>query len=424
MKKTVVTMLIVASLVLMPVLAVLALQSDSVPVDVSPYNDTNAQVWGNYIVWRRFNNDDEYNQYADWGDEPSWIMVHNIVTGETWNITPANVMNEHESYEWAESPSIWNGHIIYEYTVGGDSNEQKVFMYNISTGETWDVPIPISYQAGQLCRIHGDWIMTTDYDDGRRQLYLYNYVTTEFKTLISDAQPETTGDVTAYGDFYIFDRYNPSTLVHQICIFNVSSYQMLFLDATDVGINNLRLADCYEEKLLIFALEVTPTSSWNEYIYDFSSVDWTSFGATTIYYWNTHIYANLIPIDRDFTTDAQGGAIWGEWVVYADYPGIVGSVSPNVRAVNYVSNTTMNLTYNVYFQYPTDMYLDKVVFMDNKNSDTNYGDQRDDFDVYRLTTDVEAMSSSIWALLPLIMVAMAAIAIGAAAKVMGGGGRW
>lgn len=431
MKKTLCVMLVIVLLALLPAYTVIALQTEIVPVDPSPYYDNNAQVWGNYIVWRRAINIDN-DPYIDFGTEPSWIMVNNIVTGETWNITPANVKSPQSGdtlYEWAEAPSIWNGHVIYEYTYGDEAYETRIYMYNISSNETWDVPFPTTYQAGHSCFIYDDWIMATHYGTSYRQLYLYNYRTTEFKTLISASDPHTASYVGAYGNFVVYTRYNPSTVVYDIAIFNLSSssYQTVILDGTDAGINSILFDDIYDDKIVIDVLEVTPTSSWNLYLYDISAIDWTTVGIEETYQWNSHISSNVTPIDVDFTSDARYGSMWGEWIVYADYPGSVGSTAPNVRAVNYVSNRTMNLTYSGYYQFPQDMYMDKLVFTDNKNSDTNFGNATDNYDIYRLQTDIESLSLSIWAILPLIMVAMAAVAIGAAAKVfggVGGGGGW
>ena len=422
MKRSLITLAIAVLLILVPVLTVVAIQTESTPVDISPYDDGDASVWGLYIVWRRAININD-DTTIDFGTEPSWIMIHNIATGETWNITPANTINGHGNYEWAESPSIWNGKVIYEFVDGADAWNSHIYMYNISANTTWNVGVTTTYQGGHNCHIYDDWIMATHYGTSNRQLYLYNYITKEMKTLVSTSDVYTVGTISAYGDFYVYNRYNPATLVYQICIFNISSYQTLVLDATDIGANNLRLSDIYDTKILFYVLEVTPTSSWNEYIFDFLDVDWTSFGLSTQIQW-TYIEPRTTDIDVDFTSDATGGAIWGNWVVYADYPGAVASRMSNVRAINYVTDQTLNLTYNAYDQIPTDIYMDKIVFQDNKNSPTNYGDRRDNFDIYRLTTDIEAMGSVVWNILPLVLVAMAVVAIGAASKIMGGGGRW
>lgn len=406
-------------MIVLPVYTANAIQTEVVPVDPAPYYDDSPHVWGNYIVWRRAINVDD-DTIIDFGTEPSWIMVHNLVSDETWNITPANVLNSYAKYEWAESPSIWNGKVVYEYVWGNEAYKSGVYMYNISQNETWKVPIPTTYQGGHYTEIYGDFILATHYGTSQRQGFLYNYETKEFKTLVTTTSGLTIGDVSFTDNFITYTTYNPGTLVYTINIFNISSYQIATLDASVFGINHLLSSDMYNNYIVCQILEISPTSSWNLFIYDITQINWLSFGATTTYQWAS-IYENLTAIDRDFTSDAVNGNIWANWIVYTDFTGAVGSSPSNIRLVNIESDRSINMTYNVYFQDTPDIYMDKIVWRDNRNSDTNYGNARDIFDIYRSQTDIESMTTSMYIILPLFAVAMIIGAVAIAIRQSFGG---
>jgi len=416
MKNKVFAALVALTLVALVPYVAGAIDTDYVVVDPSPYVDSHAHVWGTKVVWRRAINIDN-DPYIDVLLEPSWIMMYDTASKESINITPANVLNVWGDYESAEAPAIWGNKIIYEYQYGDDGWEDQLRMYNISSGETWTVPIPITHTSGHSHNIHGEWILASHYGTGNRQLYLYNYITTEFKTMISTADPYTALDPCISNNHAIYTRYNPSTLVFQVCIFNLTSYKLAILDATDIGSNNLRSFDVYDYTLSLGVQKVTPVTTWDSYVYDLTAIPWDTFGISQVFYWGSHISGNVTTVDDNSTYDSYPGYIWGDWVAFN-----VDGTYNDVIAYNMASNRTVNVTVNSYTQTVSGIYMDKIVWVDNRNGDTNYGNYSDNWDVYRTQTASENVSELIWAILPLILVGMAVTAVAVAIKGIGGRG--
>jgi len=311
-------------------------------IDPSRYYDSKPCIWGDYVVWRRAINQNG-NSVIELS-EPSWIMLHNYNTGKTLNITAENKQFEEGIYYHAQSPDIWNGKIIYEAQGSANSYDTRLYMYNITSKDTWEIPLKSSeYSHGHLHLIYNDWIVYTNIENDKRQAYLYNYVDGIYRTIVGKGE-----NYTVYG---------------------------LAMDSKNIVISCLNETNVYSIK--IYNIFTTITESVN-YTGNYSKIIGTSVYngnvAISVYeenQWNTYLY-NIN--QREFAVkyeNTYGMLIWDNNVVYKSNNTIYFETLDNKTAIPLGNN-----------QYIGDIYGDVIVWMSNENSGVFTGDARDDFDIY------------------------------------------
>lgn len=319
-------------------------------VDPSPYYDSKPCVYGNYIVWRRAVNQDN-NEYIELR-EPSWIMIHDIHSGTTWNITEENtLMNNPDIYYHAESPEIYDGKIIYEAQGSGNSWDTRLFMYNISSKETWEIPLrSTTYAHGHHHLIDQDWIAYTHKENGKRQAYILNYEDWSYRTIVGKNENYSVYGMVMWGDNVVITVLNNSG-GYELLIYDISTTMRSNI-IIDVGGNYTKAiaTTIHEDQVGISILEGEGNETqWNAYIYNLQSgvLDKFQDGIYGLLIWDTQIAYEK---DGDIHICEEGQ----ETIV-------ISSIGR---------------------QYIGDIYNNAVVWVDNSNAEGNHGDASDDWDVF------------------------------------------
>lgn len=352
-------------------------------VDPSPYYDSKPCIWGNYIVWRRAINQNN-NEFIELR-EPSWIMVHNIDSGSTWNITKVNtLMGNPNVYYHAESPEIHDGKIIYEAQGSGNSWDTRLYMYNISSKKTWEIPLKSTdYAHGHLHLIHDDWIAYTHKENGKRQAYILNYEDGNYRTILGKNENYSVYGMVMWDDNVVITALN-----------NSGGYEILCYDISTTIRKNIEIdgnyskaiaTTIYQDQVGINILEMGDNQTqWNAYTYNLQS-------------------SNLVK----FQDGIYGLLIWNNQIAYEEDGDI------HIHEAGQETIIT-----SIRRQYLGDIYNNAVVWMDNSNSEGNYGDARDDLDVFvrKQVTYQEVISKN----LIFILIIIALIVIGILASRSGG----
>ena len=340
-------------------------------IDPSPYYDSQPRVYGNHVTWRRAINQNA-NEYIEL-NEPSWIMAHNLETGKTWNVTPANKVMGGTVFYHAQSPDISGDRIVYEAQTGLNSSDTKLFLYNISQKKTWELPIRSTSKAqGHLHCMSGNWVAYTNYHNGSRQAYLYNYQDGIYRTILGINDGNTTYGMVMSKDYVVITMKNESN-VFSILAYNIGSGHKEMI--TD-DLSRIMLA--------------TTTSGKNIGIIS------KNFNGTE---WSTRIYR----IGTGFTKsyDSKGILIWGDSVAISngDYISFLSSDSYEWAVINGQN------------QRLGDIYKNNIVWSDNENSEALHGDARDNYDIYIRTviTDKEIFIEWMWLVLVIVAIIIALV---------------
>ena len=347
MNKAILSIILIMMLQLasMPVIAQeIAIQS----IDPSPYYDSKPCIHGNYIVWRRAVNQNN-NQYIEL-KEPSWIMVYDIQNGKSWNITEENtLMASSNIYYHAQSPEIYGDKIIYEKQCSDNSWDTKLFMYNISNGQTWQIPLKSTdYSHGHIHLIYGDWIAYTHSENDKKQAYLINYRDWSYRTIIGKGENYSVYGMVMWDTNIVISALNNSGGMELL------RYNIMTTEREPIMVNRnysrITATSIYERKVGINVYE--------------------SDGNTS--HWRTYV----MNLDTDyldqFKSDIYGIMLWEDKIIYEE--------SGNIHI--YVEGTATTTISSIGKQYLGDVYQDDIVWMDNSNSETNYGDPRDDLDIF------------------------------------------
>ena len=380
-------LVIIIAMCMMSIAIVPAVASEVVikSVDPSPYYDSKPCIWGNYIVWRRAINQNN-NQYIELR-EPSWIMVHNINSGKTWNITEVNkLMRKPDIYFHAESPEIWNGKIIYEAQNSSNSWDTRLYMYNISSKKEWEIPLrSTNYAHGHLHLIHGDWIAYTHKENDKRQAYVVNYKDGNYRTILGKNENYNVYAMVMWDNDVVITVLNESG-GFEIMEYNIATTQR---DLIDLGRNYSKAiaTTIYKDKVGIGILEGEGNETqWNAYIYHLQS-------------------GNLDKLQDGI----YGLLIWDNQMAYVEDGEI------------HIHDTGQEIIISsVGRQYMGDIYNNAVVWMDNSNSEVFHGDARDDLDVFvrKEITNREIISKN----LIFIIILIGVIVVGLMLRGSGKGG--
>ena len=313
-------------------------------ISPNPYYDSKPSVWGNYIVWRRGINQND-NSYIDLY-EPSWIMVYNIETRNTYNITPILQFLYGDKYYHAEAPEIWNNKIIYEAQAGGNSTDTHLYMYDIDTKETKKMPLKSSTTAnGHLSLIYNDWIVYTDKQNDKKQAYLFNYNNGVYRTILGKGSNYSIYGIVMHENNVVLTVYN-QTNVFEIWNYNIET------TVTD--------------KIITNSTQIMATSVYNNLIglTKLNIIDNETFWSICVH--DTLLNRTYFELDNTFG-------------ILVDLDGIVYESGNNIIIETNLTTVEIPSLYN---QYLGDKYNNILVWMDNSNSNTTYGDARDDFDIY------------------------------------------
>lgn len=262
-------------------------------VDPSPYYDSKPCIYGNYVVWRRAINQNN-NEYIELR-EPSWIMVHDIHKGITWNITAVNtLMTDPNIYYHAQSPDIYDGKIIYEAQGSGNSWDTRLYMYNISSKETWEIPLKsTSYAHGHHHIIDGNWIAYTHKENDKRQAYLLNYKDGNYRTIVGKNENYSVYGMVMWKNTIVITALN-----------NTGGYELLTYDIRSTIRKNIHISSnrnyskiiattMYEDEIGISIYEtVDNKSQWNAYTYDIPNGSLYKFmdGINGFLMWDTKMF--------------------------------------------------------------------------------------------------------------------------------------
>lgn len=391
---------------------VVADEFGSVPIDINnDYIDTLPDVWGTYIVWSRgldISGDGVINN-----DEPSYIMIQDILSEEMWNITSdenGGFRYSNTHYFHASYPSISDGKVLYRFKVGTNYDHTHLGMYNISTNETWNdkIPIPTSLDGGYtygLSKLNGDWIITTDGTGGQKQGHVYNFETTDYYFLNGDRPTTGVGEY----EIEIFDNYicwgermfdGSNYMVTNII--NLDNYKCIQLNASDKPSSSIiktRLGDIYGD---IIVLGLDTTSLYDLYLFDLESVDWDNilgnYHSPEPYMWSDmegNTTELFIGVNVGNNIDLYSVNIWLDKIYYQN------NNEQGKIFMYYIFKNNTKIVYNVPFDVNFGgVHFDKVVWSDDRSGEYN---------IYRLTTNIESFSTIMMLSIPLIMIGVVVV---------------
>ena len=346
---------------------------------ISPnqYYDSRPNIWDNNIVWRRAINQDGNERIEI--SEPSWIMLYNTESGETRNITEEIVKFREGVYLHAESPDIWNDKIIYEAQASGNSIDTKLYMYNITSKDIWEIPIQSSkYASGHLHAIYGDWIVYTNMKDGKRQAYLYNYNVGFYRTIVGVGENYSVYGLTMNDEYVIITALN-ETNEFEIIIYDIMSTDTTYLNYTN-NYTQIIGTSVYSDNIAISVLEnINNQTEWNSYLYNIRSKEY---------------YTKI--------ENVCGVLIWEDNIAYK----LNGNIHITIGNKTNVIEARQTL-------YLGDIYKNAIVWMSNENSGSLTGSARDNFDIYVRTviTNKELIEMGTIALIMISVVVVLIIII-------------
>lgn len=396
-------------MVCMPI--VNAIQTDKIYVGETgiiggyPTYDYDAQRGSDYIVWTRsidiYDSIGNVNPDGDTSDifDPSWIMVHQVSTGESWNITPdydAGLKISPNYYYHSQSVSIDGSKILYEVMYGNDDWEKTLYMHNITTNETWHIPHGTlsAYTSGHDHQIHGDWIYFTHYGGGGRYIYVYNYITGEGRRI--DGGALDNGNLGINDDFMWFtDRTGTPDIMK---IYGLENGKLTQIDGTNIGAS---IYGCnkasYNDRYLGITLKIG--TDYDSYIIDLEGMNITDDGGDVTIYWENIASENIIEVDTEDSYDSFAPYTDGYYAIY-----------------QYTDNNNDIMIYNIgedrktYFassnndEILTDFTGSTILYNSNINSFTHNNDATDDYDIYRSLSDTENMANSFITIVPIVIL--------------------
>ena len=406
-------MLIVGMIMMLCVPLVNAIQTDKIYVGetgiiggVSTY-DYDAQKGDGYIVWTRALDlmDSGGNLIPD-GDvisagglhDPSWIMIQEISSGTTWNLTAdydAGFRTGNYYYH-AGSVSIHGKKVLYELVWGTSNWERTLYMYNITSDETWQIPHGTlsTYTSGYEHQIFGDWIYFSHYGGGGRQIYVYNYETGEGRRIDGGATSNTGFGINEDLMWFSDTTGTPDILK----IYGLDTGKLTQIDGTNIGATIYASSkSSYDGRYLGLSLLIG--TDYDSYIIDLEGMNITDEGGDVLIYWENIAEENIIEVDTENSYNSYAPFTDGRYAIY-----------------NYVGNNLDIMIYDIdedrkiYFvassnyEGLSDFTGSTILYNTNINSFTHNNDATDDFDIYRSVSDTEAISSTFINAVPVIII--------------------
>ncbi len=372
-----------------------------------PTYDYDGQKGDGYIVWTRALDlmDSGGNLIPD-GDvvsagglhDPSWIMIQDIGTGLSWNLTAdydAGFRTGNYYYH-SGSVSIYGKKVLYESIWGPSNWERTLYMYNITTNETWRIPHGFlsSYTSGYEHQIHDDWIFFTHYGGGGRIIYVYNYETGVGRRIDGGATSNTGLGINEDLMWFSDTTGTPDILK----IYGLDTGKLTQIDGTNIGANIYASSKTsYDGKYLGLTLLIG--TDYDSYIIDLEGMNITDEGGDEIIYWENIAEENIIEVDTENSYNSYAPFTDGRYEIYS-----------------YVDNNLDIMIYDIdedrktYFassnndERLSDFTGSTILYNTNINSFTHNNDATDDFDIYRSVSDTEAISTTFINIVPIIII--------------------
>jgi len=385
-----------------------------------PTYDYDAYRWGDYIVWVRaldiYDNSGNVNPDGDVTDrfDPSWVMIHQISTGESWNITPdydAGLFISPNQYHHAQAVSIWGGKVLYEYVYGDDDWERTLYMYNITTEEYWNIPHGslTSHTSGHTHQIYGDWICFTTYGGGGRTIYVMNYKTSEGRR-IDDGEVSNTA-IGMDEDFVWFTATAGSPDI--LLIHGLVNDVVTAISGEHIG------ASIYAGRKSsngLLGIRIVQGGNSDSYIIDMEALNITDEGGDKTIYWEDIPDDALIEVDTE-SYDSYAPLTDGNYAIY-NYD----NAERDIMIYDIDSEQKTYFATSSNDEVLSDYYNTMIIYRTNINSFVHNNDARDDYDIYRSVSDTEFIGESITAIVPIVIIILITGAILGAFKLFGSGG--
>jgi hypothetical protein len=375
------TILLAISILMPPCMAknILVEQVTIKSIAPSPYYDSKPSVWGDNIVWRRAVNQNSNTKIEL--SEPSWIMIYNIKDNEAYNITPVLTFVWGDKYDHAEAPEIYGNKVIYEAQISGNSSDTRLFMYDINSKDTIQIPLLSTTNShGHLHLIYDTWIVYTDIQNNKRQAYMYNYETGAYRTIIGKGDTHTVYGAVMDGTSIIL------TIADVSGEFEIWNYDIYTSNIKILMSSNtiLMATSIYENVIGITELNDNKTM-WQASSYNLLTNETVQFKNNT---------NSLIISSTYFAFESNGTLILSK------------------RIINNETDIIEIKSYST--KYIGDIYENTLVWMENSNTNVSFGNAKDDFDIYvRTVITVEQMViDGIWFVISIIGVILIIIAAG------------
>lgn len=433
MNKALSIMIVIGMLLMVAMPIVNAIHTDTVYVGetgkIAGYNtdDYDAQRWGDYIVWTRAldiydsggNVIPDGNVVSGGGlHDPSWIMVQQISTGQSWNITPdydAGLRISPNYYYHSGSVSIYNNHVLYETIYGDDNWERTLYMYNITTNETWHIPQGLStYTGGYEHQIFGDWIYFTHYGNGR-YIYVYNYKTGEGRRI--DGGATSNSYLGMNKDFMWFTDTGSSPNV--LKIYGLYTGKLTQISGVNVGASIYASNKASSGGLL--GVFLSASGDMDSYIIDMEGMNITDQGSDTTIYWEDIAEDNLITVDTEDSYDSYAPYTDGFNAIYS----ISDGTQQDIMIYDIAEDRNIPFATSSNDERLSDYHSSMILYNSNINSFTKNNNPTDDYDIYRSVSDTEYINNTIWDYAPYIIILLVIGVILGAFKLFGasaGGG--
>jgi len=385
-----------------------------------PTFDYDAHRWGDYIVWIRgldiYDGSGSVNPDGDVMDyyDPSWIMVYQISTGESWNITPdydAGLRVSPNIYYHADSLAIYGTHILYSEFYGSLHYQAHLVMYNLTTDERWVVqPTALYPEArGYENGVYGDWLYFTHYGSSGRLIFVYNYKTGEGRR-IDDGELSNT----ALGmdeDFMWFTATGGTPDI--LKIHGIVGDKITTISGEHIGADIYASPTSYNGLLGISLDDGVDSDS---YIIDMGILNITDVGADVTIYWEDIPDDAKIVVDTE-AYDSNAPLVWGGYAVYNYY-----NANQDIMIYDIDDGRKIYFATTDNDEILTDYHNTMIVYTTNVNSFVHNNDARDDYDIYRSLSDTEYINRTITNIAPMILIILVAGAILGAFKLFGSSG--
>jgi hypothetical protein len=374
--------------------------SDSeLPLCATTYYEFYCKSFGDFAVVQRSINTDNDGGIEE--NEPSWIVLIDLRDGTELNITPSSGLRSAGRYYNSMLPSIDGGHVIYSerYTT---SSLSRLMMYNISTGDTWDLSLKFGMYGIDIIDsdICGNWIYA-QYQYGVYRVKLLNFATGVSRPF--NPTPSVTyniGNIALNEEYFSYTYTAVAGGAVTSWVFNITSYTTIHI-TPPTGYTTIYARSLVNHYVIMMARNATSYA-------DLCVLDIYSFVAG-----NT---------SDDYTFYEQNISLVGwagkgedNWVAVNWWTGddMTNLSFANITAWDYINDETVTIT-SGYCNQVSDYKNGRVFFMTNKNSATNFVNATDNWDVYYTETSLTAMMDGLSdVMLPMIIVVVVIGLLGA-----------
>jgi hypothetical protein len=374
--------------------------SSELPLCASSYYEFYCKSFGNYAVVQRSINFVYDGSITE--NEASWIVLIDLRDGTETNITPPSGSRSAGRFYNSMLPSIDGDHVIYSehYTT---SSLSRLMMYNISTGDTWDVSLSFGDYGIEITDtdICGDWLYIQYSYIGVYRAKLIN-----FETGIQKAFNPTPSTIYNIGNIALSEEYFSYTFTAVAggavtsWLFNITSYARIQI-TPPTGYTTVYIRSLVNNYGIMMAKNATSYA-------DLCILDISSFQAGNTSDDYTFYEQNISIVG--WSGEGEDNWIGVSWWYGDDNTNLSFA---NITAWNFINNENVTIA-SGYCNQILDYKNGRVFFATNKNSDVTYQDARDNWDVYYTETSLTAMMDGLMdVMLPMIIVVVVIGLLGA-----------